>query len=325
MNRIFLFLVFTIVLSCSKDVQVILPKKDCKAIDSSSPCFSNITGFLIKKGPIQRSDPYFNPNNANEFVFLENNSENSYALFIFDLVSKSKRLLFESTSPILDPKWAPNGLILFVNYDGGVLLYSIKADGTELFPIMEYSRFNQYVIFDVRSFLCCSDIGNGSSYLFGYDGKLMDSFPNRTFAYGDVSREGDNKGGLVTLDFKSIYVSNIVVLDKENLSPYFSFIPYSSGYRNSLLQSLSWHPNNEDVYYASASDIQKLNIKTYTWTLVKEGCRLDFYRKLRVSPDGKKILAESVHAYYDEKCTPYRNVDLVYMNIDGTEEVRLFE
>ena len=55
------------------------------------------------------------------------------------------------------------------------------------------------------------------------------------------------------------------------------------------------------------------------------GCTSDKYGVISISPDGKKILAEKIHNYFDSICDKYYNTDLFIMNIDGTNEQKVFQ
>lgn len=307
-------------LQCKKDVAInISNTADCRG---PWPCDGQ--GFMFFLGPVQNSAPFFNPVNPNQFLYIEKDKPGNTSIVTYDMVTKQKQYVITKFDAFLDAKWSLTGWI--VTQDASDQnFYRIKPDGTGLTKIRNCENLGDFFLPPVS----VADIvasGVGYSISFKFDGTTVDSFPNKEFQFGDVCNTEDPSGKwyLACHSTSAPYPSTITVKSIDDLIATDVYIPYSQLYRNWDYTALSWHPNGEDIYYASYLDIQKVNIKTYTHSIVKLGCSIEPYSKIRVSPDGKKILAEKAYFYFDDKCKIYYNTDLVIMNIDGSDERKVF-
>ena len=308
------FFLFTLN-SCKRDEVISVEPKEANCTEYTQ-CSGSV--IMVLDGPIQRSSPCFNPNNSNEFVFIERDTKNVKHLFVYNLQTRKKQLVLNSTNFISELNWGVNNWIVFK--DGADKnLYKIRPDGTNRTFVYNFNGLSQVAITVNQEIFCCSQFVSGTTYKIDFDGNLLDSFPNCIYDYGDFSPSFE-KQQLACYDYAIPYHQSSISIKKiSSLGTFFTYIPYEAKYRNWRYRSLSWHPNCDEIYYASYLDIQKISVTNYTHTIVRRGCPFDYFGVVRVSPDGTKLLTESIHDYYDSNCRKYSNSDIAIMNIDGTE------
>lgn len=305
--------------ACRKDVSVVTPKvtTDCPP-DTNTRCSWVVTSYRV--GPVQRTSPVCNPNNPDEFLYIENKE-----IILYNTLTKSKTTIFSSPAPVYNVKWARNNWIIFVDFRD-LHLYKIRPNGSDLTVITNFNGFINAVVSVSNEILLRTRFVPIECYLMDFDGHFYDTLSSLTYLYGDLS-PSVIEPKLVCQEYsKSLptYFACISVKSFPNFITEYLYVPYDEKYRSSAYYSLAWHPNCEDVYYASSTDIQKINIKQYKHSVVKKGCTYDTYGIVAVTSDGKKLVAEAVHWYFDELCRLCYETDIVLMNIDGTNEQYLF-
>lgn len=326
-NKIFLgsclILVLSFLSACRKDVAVITPppqQTDCPP-DTNTRCSWAVTSFTL--GPVQRTSPVFNPNNHNELLYHERDlAAHTQSIILYNIQTKTKKTIITSPSTLYNIKWAKNNWIIFVDY-GDKKLYKVHSDGNDLTGIANFSGLSSATLSPFNEILVNTKFVNPvGCYLMNFDGIIYDTLESIHYSLGDISPSFEEPQLACyesSLSLPYMYTSISVMSFPSFVSEHL-YIPYEEKYRASPYYSLAWHPNCEDIYYASYRDIQKFNVKQYKHNIVKKGCTYDNYGIVAVSPDGKKLAAEAVHWYFDDLCRLCYETDIVFMNIDGTNE-----
>ena len=307
---------------CKKDAQIIVQSIpfDCRQIDTNCPSSPFGTIYL---GPVKNCSPFFNPNNSDEFLYVEIDTLGNSTIVIYNLLSKQKKYVIAKNHYTFSAvNWSKNNWILYGDYTDHQI-YKIKTDGTNLTKLTNASGWFSYpVSTSVNEILASFSNLNSQNYMvkMDFNGNIYDSIQNGYYEMGNIS----NCYQLACLDNSTPLRSAITVRDTGRIKS-FVYIPIDDKNRNSSLLSIAWHPNCEDIYFTNIYlDINKVNIRSYKQNIVKMGCYLDRYGVISISPDGNKIIAEKMHHYFDTLCHEYYNTDLVILNIDGTNEQKVF-
>ena len=318
-----LLLLLLSVWQCKKDTPITTNNYfDCRQIDTTCPSSPSSSIFY---GPIQNCSPFFNPNNSNEFLYIENDTLGNSAIVIYNLLSKQKKQVIKQNHvPFHNVNWSSSNWIIFIDYTDHQICI-IRPDGSDFRKLTHSSGMFSYPVSnnDFDEILASYTNFSSMSYMvkMDIDGNIYDSILNKGYLMGCLSKCYK----LACLDNSTPLLSAITVRDTGHIKS-FVYIPSEDFNRNSSLTSLSWHPNCEDIYFTNTYiDIYKVNIYSYKQNIVKMGCFLDRYGIISISPDGNKILAEKEHHYFDTRCHEYYNTDLFIMNIDGSNELKVFQ
>lgn len=314
-------LFFTV--GCEKDPPVGVID-GCPEVYIDTPC---LITFYGERGH-QFKAPYFNPNNPNEFVYIEINYDSGYNhLCTYNFLTHEKRILTENAFTTCQPKWNEENKIAFnknydifiVNSNGDSLeqITSVIGNERNLFPewfaatnILTYENiiegittYTYTILFDISS---NSIIDTVLIEYEDYDQGLskvacsLDSV--FAFPIGDYSDYG-----IGTFDYETNNFAHLTQF----------------GFNEGEIKCLSWHPNNEDIFYTKYTlGIFKVNMNSGDYEQVVEGCFGKWYRFINISPDGNKIIAERIDTYYED-CTFLQTSSIVLLDIDGSNEVTI--
>jgi hypothetical protein len=311
---------------CKKDAPIATPQsiEDCRK-PRQCPNMSHSETI----GPVQRTAPYFNPNNSDEFVYLDFDSVRNCSIVFYNMRTHSRNVLITKHGDWVGYlQWHPDiDSIIFVDITDG-FLYKMKPDGSGRTKIISFAGYSWPIVVTPYSATGYEQLlmqtRTNPTWIIKFDtyGNKIDSIPGNFYSHADVSRNDPVAPYplMAWTDITTGYPGAVMarrVSDQRNV---FIYVPTDEAYRLRPVMSVSWHPNGEDIYYASWLDIQKVNIASYAHTIVKRGCTDDYYGIVRVSPDGTKLLAEKFHYWNDENCKLFFNTNLVVMNIDGSDE-----
>jgi hypothetical protein len=303
---IFICLLF----SCHKDEIECLACEPCK--DYVYTTRGHVIGNNISHS--QEYTPCFNPNNSDEFVYVKRVG------FIYSLVKyniklqKEDILLGNIQITEEQPKWGENGLILF--NDRNFQLFTIKSDGKDLKLIKSKGSF-YYPEWKNDSII----VGH-----FRYEHTSADYFASMNTITGKLDSIDGNYFSRAAYNNKGEYCyHNREYLKLESNKK--TTILIDSTYGRERIADCKWHPNDVDIYYSTnVTGLFKINKNTKQITQIKSGCDTRRYREISISSDGKKIIAHRVDSPQPkDDATPEEDAGIYLMDIDGKNEVKLFQ
>ncbi len=311
--KVFSIIFIFYISSCAVDPNIVV-ENHCEKVSSdagSSPCVMT----YYDETPIQFKAPYFNPNNENEFVFIEINFDSSlYNLCIYNYLTKVKKIIATGVSAVCQPKWYYNNKIIF---DNNSSIYSINSDGSNL----------QQLTFDVLDIwpewidsanICYTNNRYGDGIYLNLPNEEADTISNFPLTLASISSNSLLATTNRYRDAPDLIYCNLDTLYKIKWD---TLGVNTNNYGYERIQCINWHPNNEDIYYTKyALGIFKVNIVNEQWEQIAEGCFGAWYNYLDISPSGNKIVAEKIFTSY-ENCTYYLTSCVVLMDTDGRNEI----
>jgi len=298
--------IFLMFYSCKKDV----PLKEETYVDCNPilPCNKvtiggghKLVGYTNFVGI-----PHFNPNNDNEFSFLERTDSSLLALYTFDLISKEKKLLH--TSKIwYSPQWGKNDWILFGQNDANI--YKIKSNGDSLTQLtnlgnLHHPIWNQYG----NKFLAFTSASNMYSLIFDMNGSLLD-----TIYYGQTNTADiQNPNYIVSNNYFKVTFFN---LNKNSIEYVYDYSKLIS----SLWGTIFWL-NNTEVIYSNINGLNRLSIPSLKNQNFKKSCNAKMYIWGAINSSKTKMIWTTKEYTQIDECTlTYKNRTYI-MNVDGSDE-----
>jgi hypothetical protein len=298
-------------------------KNDSEQVFDSCEKFTKPTGggisYILEKDS-QRMAPYFNPNNSYEFIYIKDENSNQ-TLIKYNLNTKIETVLLKNYRYLGQPKWGKNGWIIFTGQDYQVHL--INENGTQLKQVTN-SNYHLFPAWLNDSIIVADfSLNLGVPYFYEelrLDGSIKDTIRNTSFIFGSLNNYGKSAYLRVESDpnIYSLLNSTSTALTNINL------VERS---RNRI-SGISWHPNNEDIYFSTNADgIYFVNEKTTKITKIRNGCDFKGNKFLSVSPDGSKIILERIDVDdYVKGAWSWTQESKIYiMDIDGKNEKNVFD
>jgi Tol biopolymer transport system component len=298
--------IFTIT-SCKKDPPVYSPAPGVHLVNDADSCYV-ITGSPPPSGwnyqtpPLSYGWPDFNPNNKNEFVYIESDDTGARAglyqrLCTYNMQTGQKKLLVTDNFS-LQPKWGSSGWIVYTSWPD-YQLWIIKFDGSGLKQITNDPA--------------------GSSHLYpewSPDGSKL------IFIYGDQ----------IKASTRIIDLNGNIIKGNVKIGPPFSWaldgthIAGGSGILDTGTNTVVIYPyyvnrlfpDQKSWITTDTTGIYVYHTASNTRQLIKESCKSRSYDFYSISKDGKKILADRTINKKINKKTLLRATSVVMMDADGT-------
>ncbi|MBL1278940.1 MAG: hypothetical protein COA33_001610 [Fluviicola sp.] len=292
------------VIACRKDkLSPVSNNSECSEFDNLPPLT-----YFYKKGD-QYQTPYFNPNNANEFVYNFRNYElNESKLMIYNLQTGIKTELATNIKIISQPKWSRKGWIAFDNvFNQNYQMWFVKDNGDSLTQFTS-STYNLFPAWDVTGdtlYWQYSPVLGVPSFVFkqGLDSSIIDT----------IMKDGDINEGYAIYNDISIdnkLISKVVINNKfhigyTNLNN-ISFLSLIDLEQKNLLglTGLTWSNNSQVVYFTVSGGVNqglyRLNISTSNYTKLMSFCDSKRYTKISCSPDGTGLIGERIDSYLEK-------------------------
>lgn len=331
------FLLFTLLLGCIKKspprifelepTTIVEEVESCNISDSCTLIpICSIASYLRTYLYPKMGAPYFNPNNANEFVFFKFYALNNACLVKFDITSKiSTTLTTKVNSDGAEPFWASNGNIYY-NGDNQQIQQINPSTGTITQLNLRSGEINPKVygnnVFAVKSITnqpskyYKNEISGGlhlDSVYTNFRSIESDISTNALFCYADSSFTGYN----ISLLSYTGQTKTITQLTN-----------FNDRYSLTFVKDIKWHPNNVDVFFikdeqngaGNGQELYKINIQSRKLTLVKKTCHWKPFLNFTISPDGKKIIIcyENTRV---KKQAVYNGCDLELYNYFGIMDI----
>jgi len=302
-NNIYLFLLIIGILACRKD-KPITPKTTEK--DTECYEFPMLVLSFFSKERFQYQTPYFNPNNANEFVYNYKDFKlNEYKLMKYNIQTGVKFELISDVKIISQPKWSKKGWIAFDNVfnhnyqmwiikDNGDSLTQQSTSGGNIFPTWNATGNNLYWMHSPIT---------PPAHPYYFVQKTLNNSVIDTIMYTDDENNGYtgyNEIGNDNILITNTYINNqehLAYTDINNISFTSLFNTYQE-FQTDFCRGLTWSNDNKTVYFSIPNKgLFEINIFTKKHTLLIEYCDSKRYKTISCSSDGKKLIGERIDSY----------------------------
>jgi Tol biopolymer transport system component len=265
----------------------------------------------------QYTNPQYNPNSGDEFVFLRaDRINNKTDLCLYNLITRQFRVL---VSDILSgpPKWSTKDWILFANSDYN--LYKIKSSGDGLTQLTagginhdpEWSPDGTQFLF----------IQSPNLYLADENGIISDTLiwstenpawaPDNSCILFSSSYYGAEKSGIVKYDLKTREYA--LIYNQPNRGTIDDHVKY-----------LSWLPNSKEFVWTDGRGLYISDVDHFRKRKIKAFCPNHWYQQISVSPEGESIIADKIILEIKDETTLLSKVQIVKLPIDAyTEQIIL--
>jgi len=239
--------------------------------------------------------PHYNPNNTEEFVYLERNvSEGKYDLVKYNMVYETKVILAENARVTSQPKWSGDNSIAYATVlENNISM--VSGDGVDLTHLADnaiggypaWSPDGNKLYYKNSNFILRKDlIEDEIDTVFENNSSYIDISRNNNL-YAAVFRENSKFLGNIDLD-QSNYTSLLDLYDSQLIS----------------VLGLSPSPDGKYLYISmgdpESSGIYKMDLNTRLFTKIARSCSSKGYGSLSCSPDGRKLLVSRSDAYLEE-------------------------
>ena len=290
-NIFYIFIIFTIFLSCCK-----YDKVDGGCVD-----IKHSSNFADGES-IRRVKPCFNPNNGSMIVFIEFGVDVPKRLCTYNLVTNEKTNLIENTRLSAQPKWGKSDWIL-LSIDGTV--WKIKSDGSGFIQLTFSGKDYSPEWVSEDKFVTDHKENQSPMIMYDLNGVALDTFSN---GYSGVSCSyWGNRIIFGSGDaYKTIHLAN------DSLTS----IPYGVTIKGANVIFIG----ENEVMRSDFLGIYRRNLNELKDIWVHDACTSRFYGSPSYSPQRNQVLWEKVTI--DDRNNFVRS-RFVIMNIDGTGEEEL--
>lgn len=316
--HIFILLFVFQTTGCKKDKFTLSPisvEEDYKCISVPSlPCNQVIIGgiYYIIDFENYVSEPCFNPNNDNEFVYTKR--AQGRELRIYNLQTKENKLILASNNAIRVPKWGETGWIVFESPDCNV--YKIKSDGDSLVQMTTEGCYNHPSwFFDEDKIITYNRI-LGKEVIIDINGNILDTLIEHVTGYhSTITRRpyllsnGGDLGGVSLFNFQTGNYDFRYYYQQDDTS---EFIPVTRG-------STFWL-NNLQVIYSNYRGLHKLNISSSSNINFKKSCNARVYKWGDINSSKTKMIWARGDYTQIDSCTLGYQHRIYLMDIDGSNE-----
>lgn len=287
---------------CSKRNIVALKEKiDRPTFDCSSiPALQGMnSGYDFAMNNKIFTNPYFNPNNGDEFVFMKENIGNSYNyIYTYNLKTKQKILIHEGYTH-RNLEWTTNDWIIF----NSIELHKIKSNGDSLSII---SKIKYHFTTEKDKILYKKPKSTPSKFMFYF-------------------------ADLNNVIFDSVNTVNTVVQpewykDKVIFMPHIIYNLKTKEIKKILhdtdlnfISQQKW-VNDDEFIWGDRKSIYKTNVLTNNTDTILSHCNGFGYVSFDYSPHTNKIICNLVRKEVVAHSLLKMNVQIVMMNLDGTEK-----
>lgn len=308
------------IFSCNKPIVIELPVDGQDTADCYFPLPNDGGlgyGYDYIFDSIHYERPYFNPNNPDEFIYLENGD-----LYKYTISSHEKSLLYVPDHYIyFQPKWSRKGKIAFNTSDYNIWVMNDNGDSLKKITnvngdisVNYYGEFNY----------------TGDSLMFQSEGLFSDGDTRKiriahtnfskfdTVLSFELSANGANwqkPGYLIYTTYDCIRLSKIY----GNL--YYDLICYTDTLFTTGGNTI-WLNNKED-FYCYGNGIYHGNFQTNTLEKIKDMCPNIYYLFLSYSEISGKVISSKITKEYLGDNKVYVKDEIIIMNPDGTNEITI--
>lgn len=315
MKRFLWLVAFTITFlinSCDIDPEIDIIG-DCGELDLQD-------GYLVLRDSVMYFAPYFNPNNSNQFVFIEQKSNDLIKwLCIYDITTKEKKYLCDEVD--FNPRWTINNWIVF---NRGGEIWKIKTTGDSLTQLFTgYNKYNLQVNPRGDRIIFRESNDYYTTYLADLNGNLLDSVSDQYFGEGSWSRDGlkitcklATGGQYYTGGSFGYYDTTLRIFNDVYLST-------SEETKDRILDT-EWLPDSKNVLWLAGTEYQITDIESKETSLFLRECETNIKLWPNYSNDGSKIIWE--RNYKESKNNGYElywETQIVITDSDVKNEIQI--
>lgn len=330
-QKLLIWYVSFLMFSCTHEA--IVPNSDC--IDFDIPGISFGPDFA--ETGLQYKAPCYNPNNSNEFIYIEELIDETAQLVIYNCVTKEKKVIVnDSVNDVSQPNWVRHSLVA---YNSGLHVYVVNlagADNTKVGNGVK-SWFPEWIhddnVLTFVNFYSSDDNFNDAEGVnqatYNFISNTIDTF---TIQYNDdnigilgLGASGIDNDYFTILRMGSYFDNLKLALINSTTHNVLNLVDISETMHMGDILCVQWHPNNHEIYFTHwYGNMYKVDIETGISTVVLESCDSKWYNRFSISPDGTKMLVEKVNCVFNGLAI-YMNSTIVEYNIDGSGEKVILE
>jgi len=257
-------------------------------------------------------NPYFNPNNPDQFSFIDGCQRDSTpGVYIYSLSQRTSRFCTPIVPTSDWPKWGKSGWIASGN-NGQI--YKVNPDGQQFSYITDSYDNWRPIFFPSGNLIVHLRQYPVTMVISDLNGNLVDSLV--TF-YGSGSVSYDSI--IVTQQSDG---SNVVAFYKPNPLRLIKTMQLMPG---GTVQDMDWIPNTHKfVWCALLGALFITDYDTGNTTQIHSGCTSHNFASVSVSPDGQKIITSStLYTVNNESKTITENNIIELFNIDGSNDTQV--
>ena len=315
-NSIIISFILALFVQCRKDKTYPESPQGMSSCDSCADFPTNSTGFgwqYINEG-VQYTDPCYNPNNTDEFVYVKVKEDGDKELVKFNLVTMSEVIILDSIDIVSKPSWASTGWITFSDVNKKV--WRLTENGTNLVQVTSgvsdisphfTNDGNLICYFRNKNYSNSELQANPNLYL---DYKMMFIDINGTFVDSILIENVNSENGSLfyyqdwticdftangvyfaggTDNYYGIYKINSSYSSKEAVITW--GITSNKDFINDITSSASGHVL---AYSKYRNNLLIQNTLTGDTLKCITGCDTEYYEGISITPNGEKILVEKV-------------------------------
>lgn len=303
-KRIFYILTFLIAIgmgACVKDAPIPPPVGDC-------PPQQQFIQSEFSNDRYQYREPFFNPLNANEFVYYYIDYDDyqlgnaQFQIRTYNLETNENKLLFTYNTPLIEFKWSRKGWIafrdiwasqIFIMKENGDSLIQKSENVYNYSPCWNYSGSEIYYRYSPTMgfpyyFLSQPLYGNSVDTLLRPNDPFL-GYAGRT----DVSSKNDLVSITLIDNSLTIATSPLDILDFKSL------VNMKIGFNTDFPTGMCWSADGEKIYVSiSQTGLFEINAETGAYKSIMKYCWNREYTHISSSPDGKYLIGELVEKYY---------------------------
>lgn len=268
------------IVSCSIDAEIEI-LGDCQELDLRD-------GYLLIRDSVMYYAPFFNPNNSNQFVLIEQkNTDLIKRLCVYDITTHEKIYLCDDVD--FYPRWTINNWIVF---NRGGEIWKIKASGDSLSLLFTgYPKYDLEVNPRGDKIIFRESNDYYTTYLSDINGVLLDSIEDQYFGEGSWSPDG-LKISSKLFSGPPYYIGGSFGYYDTSLNTFTNIYLTNSADPQDRIQDTEWLKDSKNVLWLSGNEYKITNIETSQTSFFLEEC--DTNKKLwpSYSSDGNKIIWE---------------------------------
>lgn len=270
--------IFTI--SCNVDPEIDI-LGDCEDLDLAD-------GYLISIDSVMYFAPYFNPNNSNQFVYIEQKASDQIKwLCIFDITTKEKIYLCDEVD--FNPRWAANNWVVF---NRGGEIWKIKTNGDSLELLFTgYGKYDLEVNPSGEKIMFRESNDYYTTYLSDISGILLDSIADQYFGEASWSRDG-LKISSKLFSGEPYYIGGSFGYYDTTLTIFNDVYLTTSNESSDRILDTEWLPDSKNVLWLAGTEYHITDIETKETTAFLHECESNIKLWPNYSIDGSKIIWE---------------------------------
>lgn len=311
--------IFLIVYSCNYNH--LQEPDDCiyETIDSCDLPDITIGPFGYTKyeyDSIMYYSPCFNPNNSNEFVFIEERPELSQSdLYIYNIVTGERKFLADQVD--FFPKWSSNDWIVF---NRGSKIWKIKSSGDSLMLLFPVGEYYAVEVNPLGNKIICREYDDYYNLIIcDFNGNIIDSINDSYFGEGSWSKDG-NKISTRKLDGGFYQGSSFGYYDS-TLTNFTDIILNNSTDPENFIFDTEWYPDSQRILWYGSGSYSITNIISGETTLFSIYCERNYNFFPSFSPNENKILWEKTEREVLNTCDGYHiKTSIVITDENGENE-----